>query len=110
MKLSRRTCSSRSMLEVAANAVVLVIAARVLVDVLRGALFLFASGKTSRSAATTSSSLRDEDAREAPAPAGRTRRGRRHGGRRRRPPPEGRYSSKNARTAQRRRPNARHVK
>ena len=59
------------MLEVAANAVVLVIAARVLVDVLRGALFLFASGKNvALCRHHFFSPLRDEDAREAPAPAG----------------------------------------
>ena len=59
------------MLEVAANAVVLVIAARVLVDVLRGALFLFASGKNvALCRHHFFSPLRDEDAREATAPAG----------------------------------------
>ena len=58
------------MLEVTANAVVLVIAARVLVDVLRGALFLFASGKNvALCRHHFFSPLRDEDAREA-APAG----------------------------------------
>ena len=57
------------MLEVAANAVVLVIAARVLVDVLRGALFLFASGKNvALCRHHFFSPLRDEDAREATAP------------------------------------------
>ena len=57
------------MLEVAANAVVLVIAARVVVDGLRGALFLFASGKNVALCRHFFSPLRDEDAREA-APAG----------------------------------------
>ena len=57
------------MLEVAANAVVLVIAARVLVDVLRGALFLFASGKNvALCRHHFFSPSRDEDAREATAP------------------------------------------
>ena len=59
------------MLEVAANAVVLVIAARVLVDVLRGALFLVASGKNvALCRPHIFSPMRDEDAREAPPPPG----------------------------------------